>query len=809
LGSLSETEAEPEAKAGAETGRNLYLIEDVAEAAGASLMKADAEAKEAAKAREAAEARVKAEAEAKAKAGAQAKAAAEARKEAEKKAKADATAAVKATKKAAKKAKADAKEAEKAAKKAAKKAKASKTEADAKVALEAAEATLAAKKAKADAKAAKKAAKKAKASLPYGTEAEANFARAKEAAEARAETPIPEGKHEEANGYCTCAKWQRGHCDDPGSKWSRQRSFCEDHTKQAYCDGPVPGGRGAKGMCTWIHNSTEQSFIESVEALAFDPSLSESMDALAFEQELLSERMDALFYDEDMDVNERFANGATVLHVAADKGDLDAVETVLRRADFTKVNSVDSAGRTALHMAAYSGHAPVVAAIVAHSNFTQVNLAENGGSTALHLAADLGHVDTVRALLAPAPLRGPPLPAGVKIYYLCVCGEQEGSGCVRPSAADLNAKDRAGRSALRLAAAHGHLRVAKLLLDRVDFTEVNARDSNGQTALHWAASNGHADVAAAILGHHNFSEVNAQDAFGWTALHRAAVNGHAQVSATILAHANFTEVNATVDTGQTAVELAAANGHTDVLVVLNTTSFTTEASCFSPTSASSHVMLASAPYFLDSARFERWEHFKDYGLPGTKHDPLNQAAIADGSCRLVDPPVALDGFAFWRSPKRVKKVLAALADAPPTDKPSYFVRATSELLLIPCSTPAPVLPSSNFTVAATAASMENWYHALCCPDADPSWHDVFDPAEEPQQMALTTGFLCIAACDAAGRELPASSMSPLSKAPAAARDAVCKLLPWGSGIDFGHATSKAALAKLAAPVLVKPCDCPA
>ena len=35
LGSLSETEAEPEAKAGAETGRNLYLVEDVAEAAGA------------------------------------------------------------------------------------------------------------------------------------------------------------------------------------------------------------------------------------------------------------------------------------------------------------------------------------------------------------------------------------------------------------------------------------------------------------------------------------------------------------------------------------------------------------------------------------------------------------------------------------------------------------------------------------------------------------------------------------------------------------------------------------------------------
>jgi len=77
--------------------------------------------------------------------------------------------------------------------------------------------------------------------------------------------------------------------------------------------------------------------------------------------------------------------------------------------------------------------------------------------------------------------------------------------------------------------------------------------------------------------------------------------------------------------------------------------------------------------FPDSARFERWSHFKDYGLPGTVGDSFNQVAIADGSCRLLEPPILLDGYAFWNEPQRVKSVLNALNATPTTGKPSYFV----------------------------------------------------------------------------------------------------------------------------------------
>lgn len=215
--------------------------------------------------------------------------------------------------------------------------------------------------------------------------------------------------------------------------------------------------------------------------------------------------------------------------------------------------------------------------------------------------------------------------------------------------------------------------------------------------------------------------------------------------------------------------------------------------------------------FSDSARFERWSHFKDYGIPGTVDDVFNQAAIADGSCRLVEPAIELDGSALFHEPTRVKAVLAALKAAPATDRPSYFVRATKEALRIPCSTPAPSV-TPKVAVSAIAAGMQNWYHALCAPETDPSWKGTFDPAEQPQQMALTSGFLCISACDATKRVISAKAMASLSADPSLARDQVCQALPWGSGVDFSKLTTTSDLAKLAAPLLdptVGPCACPA
>jgi len=219
------------------------------------------------------------------------------------------------------------------------------------------------------------------------------------------------------------------------------------------------------------------------------------------------------------------------------------------------------------------------------------------------------------------------------------------------------------------------------------------------------------------------------------------------------------------------------------------------------------AVACTSAYFSDSARFERWSHFKEYGIPGTVHDALNQAAIADGTCRMLDPPIELDGYALWTEPLRVASVIAALADAPPTDRPSYFVRATTERLLLPCSTPKPFSPTTNFTVAARASGLQNWYHAICAPESDPSWGGVYDPAEEPQQIALTAGFGCIVACEANSRKLSAAAMAALAANPSAAKTALCDAYPWAEGTDFKKAASEAQLAHMTKPMLHELCSC--
>jgi len=205
--------------------------------------------------------------------------------------------------------------------------------------------------------------------------------------------------------------------------------------------------------------------------------------------------------------------------------------------------------------------------------------------------------------------------------------------------------------------------------------------------------------------------------------------------------------------------------------------------------------------FSESAKFERWSHFKDYGVPAVMgKDALNSAAIADGSCRLTGQ--AFDGFYFWHYPDRVERVLQALKDAPPTSNPSHFVLSVEKALRDACSDKQDKPSQTSYELGSLAGSVQNWYHALTAPASDATWKGQFDPAYQPQQIALTAGFLCIAACDLNKVELSSFAMSSLATHYALLPSAFNGTFPWAAGSNiFSSAKSVADLAKSVHPLL--------
>ena len=126
------------------------------------------------------------------------------------------------------------------------------------------------------------------------------------------------------------------------------------------------------------------------------------------------------------------------------------------------------------------------------------------------------------------------------------------------------------------------------------------------------------------------------------------------------------------------------------------------------------VLALATSSFTESDRFERWSHFRNVGLPATVNDTLNQAAIADGACRLL-PDASYSGYTYWHYPQRVRRVLDALGRAPSTLQPSAFTLSAGAGLAKACEPAVEDEPANVSTVPARAAAMENWLKALCAP----------------------------------------------------------------------------------------------
>lgn len=147
------------------------------------------------------------------------------------------------------------------------------------------------------------------------------------------------------------------------------------------------------------------------------------------------------------------------------------------------------------------------------------------------------------------------------------------------ASADVNAKDKKGRTALMEAAFSGHADIVTLLLDKG--ADIQASDRFGDTALTLAADSHKTEVVKLLLN--KGANTEAMDSlFGHTALMEAAINGYADIAALLLDHgANMETKGGLMVVGEngmplmigtrptvTALILAAANGKTDIVKLL-------------------------------------------------------------------------------------------------------------------------------------------------------------------------------------------------------------------------------------------------
>jgi ankyrin repeat protein len=250
----------------------------------------------------------------------------------------------------------------------------------------------------------------------------------------------------------------------------------------------------------------------------------------------------------------------SVLHLAAYRGDIDKVRSILEKG--TNVDVRDKAGHTSLFYAASAGQLHVIEFLI--SKGADVNAKDNrGGEMPLFYAGDAGWKKVVELLIVKgADINARGDLGGSALESAAWLGRGDVAELLITKGADVNIRDDWGYIPLHAAACTGLVEIAERLIAKGN--DINAKTEWGETPLQSAMWDSQIQMVKFLIS--KGADVNAQDSAGQTPLHKAAERGHSTVVDFLTSHG--ANVNARDNQGKTPLSLAKENGYAKLVILL-------------------------------------------------------------------------------------------------------------------------------------------------------------------------------------------------------------------------------------------------
>ena len=276
------------------------------------------------------------------------------------------------------------------------------------------------------------------------------------------------------------------------------------------------------------------------------------------------------------------SSGRTILHLAAEAGNAQAAETILK--EQKNFNQRDNNGKTALDIAlertGSADHAKIAEKIilagavsrnplfvyfapaVKSSNY---NIRSSGGMAPLHYIAREGYTGYLAFMLEKnADVNIKNASGATPLHEAARSGNITVMKTLLDAGAEVNAQDAKGNSALHIAIPpESHLTAIRLFLERG--INLNLRDEHGDTPLHIAIIlNRYEEIVRALL--EGGADINIRDVDGKTPLYLAIERERINYIPLLLAHR--ADIFASDNTGMTPYEKALRENRSMVLPLI-------------------------------------------------------------------------------------------------------------------------------------------------------------------------------------------------------------------------------------------------